>query len=139
MQETKCNSTTLGNILTKAWPGCHSVAVDSPGKFGGLAIAWNRQAITLSDFHASHHIIQVTFHIIGTNIHGHLTNVYFPQDAGSKTTLLDTIAELNSKIIHPLWIMGGDFNMITRLEEKQGGRAKLENESGHFKDFIQNN
>ena len=29
--------------------------------------------------------------------------------------------------------------MITKLEEKKGGRAKLGNESGHFKDFIQNN
>ena len=78
MQETKCNSTTLGNILSRAWPGCHSVVVDASGASGGLAIAWNTQAISLSDFHASHHIIQATFHIIGTNIHGHLTNFYFP-------------------------------------------------------------
>lgn len=29
--------------------------------------------------------------------------------------------------------------MITKLEEKRGGRAKLDNESIHFKKFIQDN
>eukprot|EP00253_Pinus_taeda_P011111 PITA_11111 len=139
LQETKCNSSTLGNILLRAWLGSQLVAVDASGASGGLAIAWNAQALTLSDFHASHHIIQTTFHIIGTNIHGHLTNVYFPQEAGNKITLLNTIEALNFNRIHPLWIIGGDFNMITKLEEKQGCRAKLEQENGHFKEFIQNN
>eukprot|EP00253_Pinus_taeda_P012529 PITA_12529 len=139
LQETKCNSNTLGNILSREWPGSNSVVVDASGASGGLTIAWNSQAITLSDFHASHHIIQATFHIIGTNIHGHLTNVYFPREAGNKITLLNTIEALNLNITHPLWIVGGDFNMITKLEEKQGGRARMEQENGLFKEFIQNN
>lgn len=139
MQETKCNSNTLGNILSRAWPGCHSVAVDASGASVGLEIAWNTQAITLSDFHASHHIIQATFHVISTNIHVHLSNVYFPQEASNKIAILDTIEALNFNRLHPLWIIGGDFNMITKLEEKRGGQAKLEKENGHFKYFIQNN
>eukprot|EP00253_Pinus_taeda_P023098 PITA_23098 len=138
LQETKCNSSTLGSILSKAWPGCQSVVVDASRALGGLAIAWNTQALTLSDFHASHHFIQATFHILGTNIHGHLSNVYFPQEAGNKTTLLNTIEALNNNRMHPLWIIGGDFNMITKLEEKLGGRSRLEQENTHFKDFIQN-
>lgn len=139
LQEMKCNNNTLGNILSRAWPGCHSIAVDASGASGGLAISWNMQDITLSNIHASHHIIHATFHIIGTNIHGHLTNIYFPQEAGNKITLLNTIEALNINRFHPLWIIGGDFNMITRLEEKQGARAKLEQENGHFKEIIQNN
>lgn len=91
LQETKCNSITLGNILSRAWLGCHLVTVDASGASGGLAIAWNMQAITLLDIHASHHIIQATFHIIGTSIHRHLTNVYFPQEVGNKIALLNTI------------------------------------------------
>lgn len=35
LQETKCNSSILGNILSKAWPGCQSVAVDASGASGG--------------------------------------------------------------------------------------------------------
>eukprot|EP00253_Pinus_taeda_P014977 PITA_14977 len=105
LQETKCNSSTLGNILSRAWPGSNSVAVDASG----------------------------------TSIHGHLTNVYFPQETGNKIALLNTIEALNLNRTHPLWIVGRDFNMITKLEEKQGGRARMEQENGLFKEFIQNN
>jgi len=139
LQETKCNSNTLGNILSKAWTGSSSVVVDASGASGRLAISWNPQAIVLSDIHASHHIIQATFHILGTNIHGHPTNVYLPQEVGNKIALLDTIEALNTHKVHPLWIIGGDFNMITKLEEKQGGRTRMEQENEHFKEFIQNN
>eukprot|EP00253_Pinus_taeda_P027218 PITA_27218 len=138
LQEMKCNSATLGCILSKAWPGCRSVAVDATGASGGLAIAWNTQAIFLTDFHASHHLIQAAFHILGTNIHGNLSNVYFPQDAGSKKALLNTIEALSRNRQHPLWIAVGDFNMITKIEDKIGGRSRLEPEVDRFKDFIQN-
>ena len=138
LQETKCNSTTLGRILSKAWPGCRSVAVDATRASGGLAIAWNTQGITLTDFHASHHLIQVAFDILGTNIHGNLSNVYFSQDTGSKKALLDTIEALSTNRQHPFWIAAGDFNMITKIEDKIGGRSRLEPEVDRFKDFIQN-
>eukprot|EP00253_Pinus_taeda_P029368 PITA_29368 len=136
LQETKCNSATLGRILSKAWPGCRSVVVDASGASGGLAIAWNSQALALTDFHASHHLIQIAFHILGTNVHGNLSNVYFPQDAGSKKALLDTIEALSMNRQHPLWIAAGDFNMITKLEDKIGGRSRLDPEVDRFKDFI---
>eukprot|EP00253_Pinus_taeda_P031004 PITA_31004 len=139
LQETKCNSNTLGNILSRAWLGSCSVAVDASGASGGLAIAWNLQAIMLSDLHASHHIIQATFHILGTNVHDNLTNVYFPQEVGIKMALLNTIEALNIYRVHPLWIIRGDFNIITKLEKNQGGRAKMEQENENFKEFIQNN
>ena len=115
------------------------MVVDASGALGGLSITWNLQAISLTDFHASHYLIQATFHIIGTNIHGHLTNVYFPQDSLQNITLLNTLEALNSARTHPLWITGGDFNMISKLEEKKGGRVKLDNERNQFRDYIQKN
>ena len=102
LQETKCNSQTLGSILTKAWPGSRSVVVDASGFSSGLAIAWDTQSLQVGDFHASHNLIQATFHPIGTNIHGHLSNVYFPQDQASKVALLNTLDHLNSNRSHPL-------------------------------------
>lgn len=139
LQEMKCNSDTLGNILSRAWIGTRSVAVDASRDSGRLTIEWNPQVIVLSYIHACHHIIQASFHILGTNIHEHLTNFYFPQEAGSKMALLDMIEALSLHRVHPLWIIGGDFNMITELEEKQGGQTRMEQENEHFKEFIQNN
>ena len=78
LQETKCNSEALGSILSKAWPSFNSVAVDASGSSGGLAINWDTQSIMLANFHAAHNLIQANFHPIGTNIHGHLSNFYFP-------------------------------------------------------------
>eukprot|EP00253_Pinus_taeda_P035376 PITA_35376 len=138
LQETKCTSGRLDSTLSKIWPGCRSMAVDATGASGGLAITWNPQSITLTNFHATHHLMQATFHFLGTNIHGNITNVYFPQDVGSKKILLDNIEMLNRHRQYPLWIIAGDFNMITRMEEKIGGRSRLEPEVHHFKDFITN-
>ena len=101
LQETKCNSTVLETILNRIWLGCRSVSVDASGASGGLAILWNPQVYNLEDFHASHFVIQATFHLIGTNIHGHLSNVYFPQELQNKMDLLDTLFVLNSVRRYP--------------------------------------
>jgi len=102
LQETKGNSIVLEKILNKASTGCCSVSVDASGALGGLAIMWNTQVLSLQDFHASHFFIQTTFHLIGTNIHGHLSNVYFPQDLQKKLDLLDTLTALSSGRRFPL-------------------------------------
>eukprot|EP00253_Pinus_taeda_P016325 PITA_16325 len=139
LQETKSNNAALERILNKAWIGSRSVLVDASGASGGLAIAWNPKVLTLQDFHATHFFIQASFHLIGTNIHGFLTNVYFPQVLHKKLALLDTLTVINSNRQYPLWINDGDYNIITTLEEKKGGRMKLEGDSIGFKEFIQSN
>jgi len=93
----------------------------------------------LNNIHANNNFIIATFHITGTNVHGHLTNVYFPREETNMIDILNTLSLINSHRTHPLWITGGDFNMITKLEEKRGARTKLDNESIHLKNFIQNN
>lgn len=110
--------------------------MDAPGASGGLAIIWDEQSSTLTNIHVRKHFIQATFHITGTNIHGHLTNVYFPQEAMNKIDILNTLSLINANRTHPLWIIGGDFSVITKLEEKRGGRNKLDKESSHLKNFI---
>jgi len=80
LQETKCNSTVLEKVVAKAWPGGLVTAVDAQGASGGLAVLWDARMIQLANIHANKHFIQAIFHIIGTNIYGHITNVYFRQD-----------------------------------------------------------
>jgi len=55
-----------------------------------------------------------------------------------KIDILNTLSLINSNRTHPLWITGGDFNMITKLEEKRGGMTKLDNDNIHLKNLIQN-
>jgi len=56
-----------------------------------------------------------------------------------KVEILNTISSINTDRSHPLWITGGDFNMITKMEEKRGGRNKLDKESNNLKEYIQSN
>lgn len=78
LQETKCDSNALDRLTAKFWPRSQNIAVDADGASGGLAIIWDSRAIVLNNFHAHRNFLQATFHIIGTNQHGLLTNVYFP-------------------------------------------------------------
>ena len=94
MQEIKCTSSTFHSILSRLWPGCYTTTVDSDGASGGISIAWNPTLLTLSHFHASRHFIQASFHLIGTNLKGILTNVYFPQSTASKIRILEDLSAL---------------------------------------------
>eukprot|EP00253_Pinus_taeda_P036190 PITA_36190 len=139
LQETKCNSTILEKIAAKAWPGGLVTAVDAQGASGGLAILWDAGKIQLVNIHANKNCIQAVFHLLGTNIYGHITNVYFPQKTQQKATILDTISQLNIDRTYPLWVTGGDFNMIASTEEKLGGCCRINRDRSLLKDFVQNN
>jgi len=139
LQETKCDSNILDRLAAKFWPGCHNIAVDANGASGGLAIIWDSRAIKLNNFHAHRNFLQANFHIIGTNQHGLMTNVYFPQDTSSKENILHSVSAVNHNRLYPLWIAGGDFNMITRQEEKRVGRCRGSQEGLILKNFTQNN
>lgn len=113
--------------------------MDANGASGGLAILWDSRAMELTNFHAHRNFLQANFHILGTNQYGLLTNVYFPQETQRKEEILNSLSALNQNRTLPLWIAGGDFNMITRVDERRGGRGRSSQEGSLLKDFIQNN
>jgi hypothetical protein len=75
-------------------------------------------------------------HLIRTSIHGSLTNVYGPQIPSQKIKLLEFLESYKQDLPRKMWILGGDFNLITSLHEKKGGRRTLTQEDNRFKDFI---
>jgi len=139
LQETKCSATILERVAAKAWPGGLVTIVDAQGASGGLAILWDAQAIQLNNIQADESFIQATFHLSGTNTHGMITNVYFPQDTAQKAQILNILSELNKDRPFPLWISGGDFNMTASTEEKQGGSSRANSDGNLLKNFINNN
>eukprot|EP00253_Pinus_taeda_P004859 PITA_04859 len=139
LQETKCTLNFLEKAAAKAWPGGQVIAVDAQGASGGLAILWDSRKIQLNSIHANKNFIQAVFHLLGTNIYGHLTNVYFPQETKQKAAILKSIEQLNIDRMHPLWVIGGDFNMIASSEEKLDGRCRTNKDGTLLKDFIQSN
>ena len=63
-------------------------------------------------------------------------NVYGPQMDDSKMNLLNHIDWFHNTHIDSPLIIGGDFNMISNLEEKKGGIKALLVEDMAFKDTI---
>ena len=49
------------------------------------------------------------------------------------------MSDLNKERPYPLWISGGDFNMIANMEEKKGGRDRTNSDGNLLKNFIINN
>ena len=76
----------------------------------------------LDNFLSSRHSIYALFHPIGPNMRGLLTNVYGPQLPNQKPSFLHFFQWLFLDQPHPMDIFGGDFNLITSLQDKQGGR-----------------
>jgi hypothetical protein len=89
-----------------------------------------------------HHYSKLYFNLfssIGTDVHGFITNVYGPQSSYQKINLLNFLDWYRQEHPKQNWIIGGDFNLITNLREKKGGRRFLSPEDIKFKNFIEGN
>ena len=88
---------------------------------GGLGIIWNPQEVSLHNFVASDFTLSAKFYIIGTRISGLITNIYGPFALARKIEFLNSLDTMKAWVGDIHWILGGDFNLITSLQEKQGG------------------
>ena len=64
-------------------------------------------------------------------------NIYSPQHLEEKLLLLRQLTSLHHRHNTSQAIYGGDFNMITSLEENKGGTRALCNDAQAFNAFIQ--
>ena len=61
-------------------------------------------------------------------VEGVVMNVYDPHNVGEKRDFIKSLRKLQDRINNDHWVVGGNFNLITSLEEKKGGQRKLEDE-----------
>ena len=71
-------------------------------------------------------IITSKFHYIVTEITGFVTIVYGPQTIQQKLEFIEYLRYISILKENNHSIIGGDFNMITSMEEKKGGMKHLE-------------
>ena len=138
LQETKSTSSNMDSLMSRLWHVSQSISLDSSRASGGLTISWNPTEVDLDHFLASHHCITALFHPIDTNFHGRITNVYGPHLPNQKSSFLNFLQWLFLVQARPMDVLGGDFNLITSLQDKRGGRPMLTEEDKLFKGFIDN-
>jgi exonuclease III len=136
LQETKCAGKEASHILQKCWKQANRVEFDAKGGVGGLTILWNPTTVLLDGFFTSNLTITASFSLIGPNKLGYITNVYGPTRPGDKEAFLQYLEWISNHIVSQRWILGGNLNMITGLEQKKGGTRTLGNDSEHFNQII---
>jgi exonuclease III len=136
LQETKCAGEEAFSTLQKCWKQDQHVGVDGRGAEGGLAMLWNPTTMLLDGVFTSEWTITTSFRLIGSNKQGYITNVYGPPRLGDKEAFLHHLVWIANHIGSQRWILRGDFNMITGLEEKRGGTHTLGNENEIFNHTI---
>jgi len=122
--------------LQRCWTQAQHVDVDARGATGGLAMLWNPTTVLLDNFFTSKWTINASFCLIGSNKQGYITNVYGPPRLGDKEAFLQHLEWVTGHLFPQRWILGGDFNMITGLEEKNGGNRSLVNDNMLFNHTI---
>ena len=75
--------------------------------------------------------------MIGFPIKEVLTIVYGSHSVGEKRQFIVTIQTIHARLGGKNWVIEGEFNLITLLSEKKGGRRGLEDEGGSFGDTIE--
>jgi exonuclease III len=136
LQEMKCAGVEAHTTLQRCWTQAQHVEVDARGAAGGLAMLWNPTTVLLDNFFTSKWTITTSFRLIGSNKQGYITNVYGPPRPGDKEAFLQHLEWVAEHLGPQRWILGGDFNMITGLEEKNGGNRSLGNDNMLFNRTI---
>jgi len=119
LQETKCSEEELKKIVKKFFKACEVIGVDATGAARGLGILWNPKEVTLKDFRARHYHLSTAFHNLGTSIWGMMSNIYGPSTSTNKKSFLESLQWMGNQIGQNNWILGGDFNLVRNLGERE--------------------
>lgn len=78
-QETKRNTETMKKIVSKIWKTSEVHSTHAQDTSGGLTIIWNPSNVIIQEFLHATNSITKNFKIIGSDIEGTLTNIYWTQ------------------------------------------------------------
>ena len=75
------------------------------------------------------------FQHLDSRVKGTIVNVYGPNSFLEKRAFIDFLNWTKNQSEGGSWVMGGDFNLISNLGEKKGGRQNLDKYQETFHDF----
>lgn len=136
IQETKIEEIEINDIINTFKPHYEVVAQNVRGSTSILAILWNPMKIVFEDSVSRPKILSGRFRHTGSRDWALLTRVYGPHIPGEKGVFLQNLENRRRDYRDDLWIVGGDFNMITSLEEKKVGIRHHEVDMEMFRDLI---
>jgi exonuclease III len=136
IQETKLAVDGLANCTPHIWPQGNWQGVGARNSSGGVACFWNPRKFLPLWWISSRSSISLVASCLDTGERCLLSNIYAPTDISGKSNLWAHISYI--RVLNPFlpWILAGDFNSITSLDEKRGGIARLDPSAHLLRDMI---
>ena len=124
----------MEDILRKIKPRYECMTIDAKGSVGGIRILWNLAEITMDYWVAMKRILTGQLRLIGNREWFLVSAVYGPHIPVEKEYFLQQIKKLGKLDNEKLWLIAGDFDLTTSIEEKRGGlrREGLEMEKFRY-------
>ena len=126
LQETKCKPETFDKLGKMIWKVCKTMEVDSTGMAGGMTIIWKTDLICLTDWRENLFSLLARFTIMELREKGTLSNMYDPSYFPKKPVFIELLSWIKHQIGDSMWIVYGDFNLITFLGENKGVRRSMD-------------
>jgi exonuclease III len=136
LQETKLSIEGLANCASRIWPLGSWQGVGALNCSGGVACFWDPRKVSPLWWISSRFSISLVASSFATGEMCLFSNIYAPTDYSGKAHLWNHIRFIRSLEPFLPWIMAGDFNAVTSLEEKRGGIARLDPSSNLLRDMI---
>ncbi|OVA17163.1 hypothetical protein BVC80_4265g2 [Macleaya cordata] len=107
------------------------------GSGGKIWILWgDSYSVTVLSSSSQFIHTKITYNPVGTVFFA--TFIYASCDNLERRTLWSDLSTIGARISCP-WILGGDFNVVSNLAERLGGRLALSQNIDDFNDFIEVN
>lgn len=126
IQETKLSVDGLASCAPRIWPQGNWQGAGALNSAGGVACFWNPRRVSPLWWMSSRSSISLVASCFVTGERCLLSNIYAPTDLAGKSSLWAHIQFIRALDPFLPWIMAGDFNAITYLDEKRGGLARLD-------------
>lgn len=108
-------------------------AVNNKGQSDGLALFWNNDSVlSINSYSIGHIDTTVNW---GTR-KWRFTGVYGNSDPSKRGEFWELMVRLSHRSSLP-WLIGGDFNEISNLSEKEGGRARVQRQMDLFNEMME--
>ena len=91
--------------------------------------------VDLTNWSANHFSLMANFQHLDSWVKGTIVNVYGPTSFPEKQAFIDFLDWTKHQAEGGRGVMGGDFNLISNLDEKKGGRRTLDKYQEAFSDF----
>ncbi|XP_059064720.1 uncharacterized protein LOC131044660 [Cryptomeria japonica] len=136
IQETKLSVDNLASCAPRIWPQGNWQGVGALNSAGGVACFWNPRRVSPLWWMSSRSSISLVASYFATGERCLLSNIYAPTNLASKSSLWAHIQFIRALDPFLPWIMAGDFNAVTCLDEKRGGLARLDPSANLLRNMI---